>query len=105
MADLEIREMEETADAAAQRAAADSTSPADSLLSRKYVVPFFLACIIVACTQATGINGILSFVVNILNQAGLPGPRPTAPTRSSRPSIAWRLWWPCSWLIAWWKFR
>jgi hypothetical protein len=28
---------------------------------------------VLACTQATGINSILAYVVNILNQAGLPG--------------------------------
>lgn len=45
----------------------------DSLLSRRYVRPFLLACIILACTQATGMNSILAYVVNILNHAGLPG--------------------------------
>ncbi|WP_229506906.1 MFS transporter [Pseudoduganella rivuli] len=45
----------------------------DPLLSRRYVLPFLLACLILACTQATGINSILAYVVNILNQAGLPG--------------------------------
>jgi len=47
--------------------------PTDSLLSRRYVLPFLLACLILAFTQATGINSILAYVVNILNQAGLPG--------------------------------
>jgi SP family myo-inositol transporter-like MFS transporter 13 len=37
------------------------------------VLPFLLACLILACTQATGINSVLAYVVNILNQAGLPG--------------------------------
>jgi hypothetical protein len=45
----------------------------DSLLSRKYVIPFILACLILACNQATGINSILAYIVNILNNAGLPG--------------------------------
>jgi MFS family permease len=45
----------------------------DPLLSRRYVLPFLLACLVLACTQATGINSILAYVVNILNQAGLPG--------------------------------
>jgi len=43
------------------------------LLSRRYVVPFVLACLTLAFTQATGINSVLSYLVNILNQAGLPG--------------------------------
>lgn len=45
----------------------------DRLLSRRYVWPFLLACVILACTQATGINSVLAYAVNILNQAGLPG--------------------------------
>lgn len=45
----------------------------DPLLSRRYVVPFLLACVVLACTQATGINSVLAYAVNILNQAGLPG--------------------------------
>jgi MFS family permease len=48
-------------------------SASDSLLSRRYVFPFLLACLILACTQATGINSILAYVVNILDRAGLPG--------------------------------
>ena len=68
-ADLELGEMEGSA------AAAEKTidRPRDSLLSRKYVLPFFIACVILACMQATGVNSILAYVVNILNQAGLPG--------------------------------
>lgn len=45
----------------------------DSLLSRRYVLPFLLACLVLGLNQATGINSILAYVVNILNQAGLPG--------------------------------
>ena len=45
----------------------------DPLLSRRYVLPFLLACLILACTQATGINSVLAYVVTILNRAGLPG--------------------------------
>lgn len=45
----------------------------DSLLSRRYVWPFVLACLVLAFTQATGINSVLAYAVNILNQAGLPG--------------------------------
>ncbi|WP_374580162.1 MFS transporter [Pseudoduganella sp.] len=56
------------AGAAATRAPAD-----DSLASRRYILPFLLACLVLACTQATGINSVLAYVVNILNQAGLPG--------------------------------
>ncbi len=42
-----------------------------SLLKRRYVVPFLLACTIVALNQATGINSILSYLVLILKQTGM----------------------------------
>jgi MFS family permease len=69
---VELGEMDETALAASQKSAADSRG-ADSLLRRKYVLPFVIACIILACTQATGVNSILPYAVNIFNTAGLPG--------------------------------
>lgn len=53
--------------------AASQTQTRDRLLSRRYVWPFLLACAILAFTQATGINSVLAYAVNILNQAGLPG--------------------------------
>ncbi len=33
----------------------------DSLLRRKYVIPFLLACVILACNTATGINSVIGF--------------------------------------------
>ncbi len=42
-----------------------------SLLQRRYVVPFVLACVILGCSQATGVNSILQFLVVILKQAGM----------------------------------
>jgi SP family myo-inositol transporter-like MFS transporter 13 len=65
-AQVQLREMEQTA--AATPAAAKA---AGSLLQRKYIVPFVLACVILACNQATGINSILIYLVVILKQAGL----------------------------------
>jgi MFS family permease len=41
------------------------------LLLRRYVIPFVLACIILACNQATGINSILGYLAIILKQAGM----------------------------------
>jgi SP family myo-inositol transporter-like MFS transporter 13 len=41
------------------------------LLRRKYVVPFLLACVILACNQATGINSIIGYSTTILLQSGL----------------------------------
>ena len=43
----------------------------ESLLHRKYVIPFVLACVILACNQATGINSIIGYNATILIQAGL----------------------------------
>ena len=54
-------------------APAGAPAAAGSLLSRRYVLPFVLTCVILACNQATGINSILAYAVNILGQAGLPG--------------------------------
>ena len=43
----------------------------DSLLQRRYVVPFVLACLVLTLNQTTGINTILAFLVVILQHAGL----------------------------------
>ncbi|MRW92966.1 MFS transporter [Duganella sp. FT80W] len=43
------------------------------LLQRRYILPFLLACLILACNQATGINSVLAYAVTILDQGGLSG--------------------------------
>ncbi len=70
-ADTELKEMQETA--AAEKAKSTSTGEKikESLLSHKYVIPFVLACVILACNQATGINSIIGYNATILIQAGL----------------------------------
>ena len=68
-AELEIREMETIVHHRKDQKAASSASV--SLLQRKYVIPFIIACVILACNQATGINSILGFLVVILKQAGM----------------------------------
>ena len=69
-ADLELAEMEQAA--AAERAGSSTgTKAKESLLRRKYVIPFVLACLILACNQATGINSIIGYNANILLQSGL----------------------------------
>jgi len=69
-AEAELREMEETM--AAEKAKSSSEGRgAESLLRRKYVIPFVLACIILACNQATGINSIIGYNTDILLQSGL----------------------------------
>lgn len=42
-----------------------------TLLRSKYVVPFLLACVILACNTATGINSIIGYNTSILLQSGL----------------------------------
>ena len=42
-----------------------------SLWQRRYIVPFVLACVVLVCNQATGINTILGFLVVILTHAGM----------------------------------
>jgi MFS transporter, SP family, solute carrier family 2 (myo-inositol transporter), member 13 len=69
-ANLELREME-LADASEKAQSATGTKIKESLLHRKYVIPFVLACIILACNQATGINSIIGYNANILIQSGL----------------------------------
>jgi SP family myo-inositol transporter-like MFS transporter 13 len=69
-ADLELKEMEEVLDAETNKSAGKSAS-SESLLRRKYVIPFILACIILAANQATGINSIIGYNANILLQGGL----------------------------------
>jgi SP family myo-inositol transporter-like MFS transporter 13 len=68
-ADLELKEMQEVI--AAEKKGTGATKANGSLLRRKYVIPFVLACIILACNQATGINSIIAYNTNILLQSGL----------------------------------
>ena len=72
-ADFEISEMQAIED---EKRTAGTTSQAingvkDSLLRRKYVIPFLLACVILACNTATGINSINGYNTSILLQSGL----------------------------------
>jgi MFS family permease len=69
-ADLELREMQETGTVEGANSSRKSKVK-DSLLRRKYVIPFILACIILACNQTTGINSIIAYNTNILLQSGL----------------------------------
>ncbi len=69
-ADLELREMEDVI-AAENTKTGSGTQKSESLLRRKYVIPFILACVILACNQATGINSIIGYNADILLQSGL----------------------------------
>ena len=72
---VELEEMEQAV--AAEKSATANLPPGasakvqGSLLKRKYVIPFLLACVILACNQATGVNSIIGYNTNILLQSGL----------------------------------
>ncbi len=67
---LEMEEMEQTS-LSAQHASSARGAMKDSLLRRKYVLPFLLACVILFCNTATGINSIIGYNTDILLQSGL----------------------------------
>ena len=77
-ADLELQaiaaaESASDTDGGANAAAAGTARDSDSLLQRRYLLPFLLSCLILACNQATGVNSLLAYAVTILDQAGLTG--------------------------------
>ncbi len=67
-ASLELEEMEASARSAAVTA---GQKVKDSLLRRKYVIPFLLACAILSCNTATGVNSLIGYNTGILLQSGL----------------------------------
>jgi MFS family permease len=69
-ADLEMKEMHETL-AAEKAQGSPGAKVKESLLHRKYVIPFLLACVILFCNTASGINSIIGYNTNILLQSGL----------------------------------
>ncbi len=68
-AEIELQEMEATV--AAETARSAGAQIKESLLRRKYVIPFLLACVILACNQLTGVNSVIGYNTTILIQAGL----------------------------------
>ncbi|MGD0155166.1 MAG: MFS transporter [Terracidiphilus sp.] len=65
---LELEEMAATAHAVNAKAGQQLR---DSLLQRKYAIPFLLACVILFCNTATGVNSIIGYNTGILLQSGL----------------------------------
>ena len=45
----------------------------DTLFQKKYIYPFCLAVVILACNQTTGINSVLNYSVDIFQKTGLQG--------------------------------
>ncbi|MBB5317380.1 MFS transporter [Tunturibacter empetritectus] len=43
----------------------------DTIFRRRYMIPFLLACVILFCNTATGVNSIISYNTGILLQSGL----------------------------------
>ena len=56
-----------------EKAAVAAASQGDTLFRRKYVYPFCLAVVILACNQTTGINSVLNYTVDIFKATGMEG--------------------------------
>ncbi|MEG2237014.1 MAG: MFS transporter [Akkermansia sp.] len=67
MVSMEDEEKRKVAELKAQN------SSGESIFQRKYVYPFILAVLILAFTQATGINSVLNYSVKVFQQGGLEG--------------------------------
>lgn len=59
--------------AAAEKAAIAEAAKGDSLFQRKFIYPFLLAVVILACNQTTGINSVLNYTVDIFKATGMEG--------------------------------
>ncbi|UWZ81729.1 sugar porter family MFS transporter [Occallatibacter riparius] len=66
---LELREMGDIASEAASKTT--SHGRREPLFQRRFILPFLLACVILSCNTATGINSIVGFNTNILISSGL----------------------------------
>jgi SP family myo-inositol transporter-like MFS transporter 13 len=69
-AESELKEMEQLARAAKTQSSSGKTSN-DTIFRRRYMIPFFLACVILLCNTATGVNSIIGYNTGILLQSGL----------------------------------
>lgn len=66
-------ELAEMAGAPADASAAPTapTGVRDTLWQRRYLHPFVLACLVLACNQLTGVNSLIGYNTTILLQSGL----------------------------------
>lgn len=69
-ADAELKEMVQLAAVALEKNAPASRGKG-SLRRKKYIFPFLLACVLLVCQQATGVNSIIAYNTSILLQSGL----------------------------------
>ncbi|HUY94544.1 MAG TPA: MFS transporter [Terracidiphilus sp.] len=65
---LELGEMEQIAGKSEEKR---RSAVRDSLFQRRYLLPFLLACVILSCNTATGINSLIGFNTNITLESGL----------------------------------
>lgn len=65
---------------AAENARSAGQRTRESLLHRKYAIPFILACIILACTQMTGVNSIIGYCTRSSFRPVFPTSPPTGAT-------------------------
>ena len=69
----EILEDMIAADELAAAEKAKNAAATDTLFQKKYIYPFILAVVILACNQTTGINSVLNYTVTIFQKTGMPG--------------------------------
>ena len=69
--EAELAEMQKMADDEKSNVSTTGKVIRESLFQRRYVLPFCMACVILACNQLTGINSIIGYNATILIQAGL----------------------------------
>jgi len=68
---VELKEMVAIVAAEKAKTTARGQAGRESLWHRKYLIPFGLACLILGCNQATGVNSIIAYNPTILLQGGL----------------------------------
>lgn len=64
-------EVEEMAAVTQTRAEARAGGRNDTLFRRRYILPFLIACAVLFCNTASGVNSIIGYNANILLQSGL----------------------------------
>ncbi|MEO6002904.1 MAG: MFS transporter [Opitutus sp.] len=68
---VELHEMEQIAVAERAQEPGATGHARESIFSRKYVIPFVMACVVLACNQLTGVNSVIGYNTTILLQGGL----------------------------------